>query len=36
MDYPLCSAEMVADMLNAKNTETCFRRGESRDHAEDK
>ena len=26
-DYPLCSAEMVADMLTAKNTESCFRRG---------
>ena len=26
-DYPLCAAEMVADMLAAKNTETCFRRG---------
>ena len=27
IDYPLCAAEMVADMLTAKNTETCFRRG---------
>jgi nicastrin len=26
IDYPLCAAEMVADMLTAKNTETCFRR----------
>jgi nicastrin len=27
-DYPLCAAEMVADMLSARNTETCFRRAE--------
>ena len=26
-DYPLCAAEMVADMLTAKDTATCFRRG---------
>jgi nicastrin len=28
IDYPLCAAEMVADMLTAKDTETCFRRGD--------
>lgn len=27
IDYPLCAAEMVADMLTARDTATCFRRG---------
>ena len=26
-DYPLCSAELTADMKSAKDTPTCFRRG---------
>ena len=27
-EYPLCAAEMVADMFAVTNTETCFRRSE--------